>query len=534
MPLQIRRGTDAERQSMTVPLAPGEMLYTTDTQKIYVGNGTTLGGILTSGFNEDDAKDAAAEMIGDGSHTRISFSYDSENKTLSAIAEFNDDSAKDAAAEMITGGDHTGISFLYDTENKTLSAVIDTVDVSGPVFADAFVGSVFADDSTLLVDGINGRIVGPVFANVTGDVVGNLNGNVTGDVLGNVTGDVLGNVTGDVSANSIVTADLTVSQLLSDISSDNRLIFTQQDSVGNSIQIQKFSDENFPGTAISFLKSRGNANSKTAVGAGDRIGSINFNAFDGTNDLLAGTIFCNVDGTVSTGVVPTAIGFSVTNSIVTTLEAARFDTDGIFRMSRSAGGVFSIYQNFGNTNAAASVVFTKSRGTIVSPASVIENDHLTNLQFTGTTATGPTLSSFIRAAVDAPVSAGIVPGRIEFFTSDTAGNVSRRMVIKNNGVLLVDAIGALTSSLIIRGDLTGSVFADDSSMVIDGTEGGKITSPSVTLTDFLKLPTYADDTARSATISTPELGMVIFMISGTAPAASNQPQYFNGTNWINI
>jgi hypothetical protein len=34
-------------------------------------------------------------------------------------------------------------------------------------------GSVFGDDSTLLVDGVMGRIVGPVFANVTGNVTGN-------------------------------------------------------------------------------------------------------------------------------------------------------------------------------------------------------------------------------------------------------------------------------------------------------------------------------------------------------------------------
>ena len=33
-------------------------------------------------------------------------------------------------------------------------------------------GSVFADDSTLLVDGVMGRIVGPVFANVTGNTTG--------------------------------------------------------------------------------------------------------------------------------------------------------------------------------------------------------------------------------------------------------------------------------------------------------------------------------------------------------------------------
>ena len=44
MALRLRRGTDAERLLIT-PLE-GELLYTTDTKKIYVGDGTTLGGII--------------------------------------------------------------------------------------------------------------------------------------------------------------------------------------------------------------------------------------------------------------------------------------------------------------------------------------------------------------------------------------------------------------------------------------------------------------------------------------------------------
>ena len=47
MSLQIRRGTEAERLTIT-PLT-GELIYTTDTQLVYVGDNVTLGGILVSG-----------------------------------------------------------------------------------------------------------------------------------------------------------------------------------------------------------------------------------------------------------------------------------------------------------------------------------------------------------------------------------------------------------------------------------------------------------------------------------------------------
>jgi hypothetical protein len=43
MPLQIRRGTNADRTGITP--AQGEPLYTTDTKQLYVGDGTTAGGI---------------------------------------------------------------------------------------------------------------------------------------------------------------------------------------------------------------------------------------------------------------------------------------------------------------------------------------------------------------------------------------------------------------------------------------------------------------------------------------------------------
>jgi hypothetical protein len=43
MSLQLRRGTNLERQS--VVLREGELIYTTDTKVLYVGDGTTLGGV---------------------------------------------------------------------------------------------------------------------------------------------------------------------------------------------------------------------------------------------------------------------------------------------------------------------------------------------------------------------------------------------------------------------------------------------------------------------------------------------------------
>lgn len=47
MPLQFRRGTDSDR--LTITPVVGEPVFTTDTKKIFVGDGTTVGGIEVTG-----------------------------------------------------------------------------------------------------------------------------------------------------------------------------------------------------------------------------------------------------------------------------------------------------------------------------------------------------------------------------------------------------------------------------------------------------------------------------------------------------
>ena len=168
MPLQIRRGTNTQRTAMTQPLAQGELLYVTDDQRLYIGNGTTLGGVQITGYNNEDAQDAAALLFSNGAHTGITFTYN------------------DVAASM--------------------SAVVDLANYQGTIGATSFKGSIVADDSTLLVDGISGRIVGPVFSNVTGNVTGNLTGNVLGNITGVITGTAGSTITGTLTGSLLGTS----------------------------------------------------------------------------------------------------------------------------------------------------------------------------------------------------------------------------------------------------------------------------------------------------------------------------------------
>lgn len=66
MALQIRRGTAAQRTGITP--AAGELLYTTDTKLVYVGDGTTAGGNIISGGGggiSDIVNDTSPQLGGD-------------------------------------------------------------------------------------------------------------------------------------------------------------------------------------------------------------------------------------------------------------------------------------------------------------------------------------------------------------------------------------------------------------------------------------------------------------------------------------
>jgi hypothetical protein len=275
MPLQIRRGTNNQRQNMAAPLAPGELLYTTDTERMYVGNGTTLGGNLISGFTDSNAKDAAAEMIVNGTHQRI--------------------------------------SFIYDEDNQTLNAVVDTSVDEGPLVADAFVGSVFADDSTLLVDAVEGRIVGPVFSNVTGNVVGD----VTGSVVGNVVGDLTGSVFADDS--SLIISGIDKSLSINAIDSTSSAIevgtkFIFNSGTSESVVLDQISNDILSDSVL-FRKARGSVGNLQAVTNNDVLSSINFLGHDGSNYAVSAKITATVDGTVSASNVPSKITFFIENRL---------------------------------------------------------------------------------------------------------------------------------------------------------------------------------------------------------------------------
>lgn len=325
MPLQIRRGTDQERQAMTERLAPGEPLWV-DNQKLYIGDGTTA------------------------------------SASLAPVTGFTAEEARDAVAPMFTGGTHTGIGFSYNDTLDQINATVDLTSYVGPlnattltansIVAGAIKGTIVADDSTILVDGVDGvlrgQLIGTHTGNVTGNVVGNLTGNVTGNVLGNVTGDLIGSVFGDDSTaiingvnntvvgdvdNSTVSTDTLNAGLVvidSNLTTGGLAIRTQGDTQNdnfdlfNIISANSSSNSNF----ATFSKARGTIANPTALQTDDGIFSLLFIGH-ATNDFeVAGAIEVSVDGSVGSGYTPGKLALATSDTAGNVLSRLVIDSKG--------------------------------------------------------------------------------------------------------------------------------------------------------------------------------------------------------------
>lgn len=161
MALQLRRGTDAERK--LVAFAAGELIYTTDTNKVFVGDGTTLGGKFVGGLAE--------------AGLRATTAWNGSEFVTTYTPEYT------AAGHLVMDGyDVTGVNKL----------AVDRVDSSlVPVSSLSTLGTLGSPWGSLQVGTINASssINGSTYGTHTGPTIGLHTGPVTGEVRGNIVAD---------------------------------------------------------------------------------------------------------------------------------------------------------------------------------------------------------------------------------------------------------------------------------------------------------------------------------------------------------
>ena len=159
MALRLRRGTDAERQTIT-PLE-GELIYTTDTEKLYVGDGTTVGGNPIDSDTITDTLSDLTDVNTAGIQDGQTLAYNLSNTQFEpATLATTINNLTDVDTTGVSTGDvlkWDGASFVVAAEGAITEGATYNINISGNVDGDV-TGSVFADDSTLVIDGLTGDV----------------------------------------------------------------------------------------------------------------------------------------------------------------------------------------------------------------------------------------------------------------------------------------------------------------------------------------------------------------------------------------
>lgn len=508
MALRLRRGTNAERQLITP--AAGELIYTTDTKSLYVGDGTTAGGVVVQGSGGgasslNDLNDVTLGSISDGQVLAWSSSdnyWTAVNPAGTTLGDLNNHD------DVIypDGGPGWGMTLIHDGSNFKAEQLKDS----------QIRLSIVGNNSSLLVDHENNRIMGDVYGGDLYKLDGSQLVDTSTSTIKNMTiqagdgtsaynpttklfnGDLSGNFQGDIfDINLRKVFDAGTSQWLGDIQGD---IFSSTD---DSSKILDSFNAVLNGTVN-----------------GQLLGTMSGSVFGEDSSLLVDGINNKITGQVSTqlGVLAGNIKLtSATSKNIMFLEQntesnvftiTTENTAGTLVLGRNSqiGGVsdtgfdrtLSIYNDavtqgtttirtfhasdagYGNTYGAL-----RARGTKAALTAVQSGDQLGAYAAAGYNGTAYKAAGGIRFLASATPEANRIPTNIELYNSASNGD----------------------QTVVLQIAQTDSV---------------------ATFSGAIQLKVVADDTARSAAVTAPAAGMIIFNSTGT------KFQGYTGSAWVDL
>jgi len=387
MPLRLRRGTDAERLSITP--AVGEPIYTTDTKKLYIGDGTTTGGIeVTSessgGGLVDVISDTTPQLGGDldlNANNIVGTGNINIDGTITATGNINlGDSTEDSLnlTGLINSNVTPSTNELYNIGSDTLrwNNIYGT-----NVFGDVN-GNLVSNDSTILVNSLTKDIISRDII-ATGTITGLLEGDVQGSLIAEDSTVIFNSTTKDFIIGKVV------SDLPNDADLESPINFGEEGGATTSLRVFSGKGDglhingflNTLGTApvIRVFSAReGAGGEKETLQIGDQTTALIAEAYDGTSYQgvgAVGTFISGING--NSGELEGGAGFIIPKPETNGTEFQEFTAlaDGSFNSPVSVNSpevkTDALYTQDGNTQ------ITDSSGNIV------------NLAFTGETGNTP-------------------------------------------------------------------------------------------------------------------------------------------------
>ena len=451
MALRLRRGTDAERLLVT-PIE-GELVYTTDTKKIYAGDGSSIGGSEIAGLNSV-AADTSPQLGGnldinsknitgignitiDGTITAPQFEGNilADDSTL----VFNSATQKLAIVDLDISGDID----LTESTNK-LDIYSNHASTSSSIVLNRSKGTKAAP--TALIDNDNifsVNFVGHDGSNYIGgsSIVSDVDGTVSS---AKVPSDLSFKVT-NTSGSQITPLKISSSGIVTFSEADVHMEKTLRlDSVGNSSNAR----------SIGRYRSRGTLAVPLANNQNDQVYEDGYYAYDGsTHKLLARTQVLVGPSPVSPGIMSGRYRIRVTDAAG--VEATLFDVRGHDNKVR-------VYSDF-----------------------------------------------------DVPQTRSTF-GDIELFQNKITATVSNQdLEISTSGTGDVVVSGGLRADGIKLEGNTLKTVDSNAPLELSASGTGIVSATNLTAVNYMQLPTYASNAARDSAISSPNAGMIVFNTTGT-------------------
>ena len=471
MALRLRRGTNAERLLITP--VEGELIYTTDTKLLYVGDGSTAGGTLVTGAGGGGSTTLDAltdtDLTGTADGDALTFNSSTNKWEPTAIpgvgslrltdlvdVAFPDDLVEAGDILRFDGVFFTTVSessLFQEQQNYKINIVGDDstilVDTDTNVLSGQFQGNVLADDDTVIIDStakvLTANVIGNIQGNVTGNVIGNTQGVVTGAEGSSLLGTVTGDLNGSVFAND---SSLLVDGVNGIVTGNVKNLSVESDSVqGGNVKLVSATNNN-----IIYLRTNTDSNFLTI----------------GTEDT-AGTVLITANAQVGGTSDPVERTLRVFNSSTAT------GTTAISQIHNSDSG------------PGATIGVARSRGSKTVPTVVQIGDVLGTYISAGYNGAGYRGAAGIRSVVAATPESLRIPSNVEIVTTDAAGNNDVKLTVKDTGE---------------------TVFAGAA-----------------------QLADYADASARDTAIPAPVAGMMIYL-TGTSKFQGNTDG--TTTGWVDL
>jgi hypothetical protein len=454
MSLRIRRGTDAQRQTLTFD--QGEVVYTTDTKKVYIGDGITAGGTNIL------ATSAGTGVTFNGTTQAFDFNTSALGITTSDVAEgsrkyFTTQRAQDAAAALFTATGQPPSSGTIVGAIATGTIVLNTADLA------------LVNGSRMVISGAggNGISAGTYF------VVSSVGTSV---VLANS----LANATNGVQITGISTGSITSTTYTAGGTSSG--ITFVYDDVNNVINVVSSGTTSLINDTNPRLGANLGLNSFNITGTGN----INTTGTLGVSGGLSRDLALNSYNLTGTGTI-TSGQLSVT--LANYLAGAAITVNGISSGSSISSSTISL------------------KATRTANAALQNNDVISAISYDAWTGAVSTKAVLLEAKMASVITSNNFSSKFTIFTLNADTNY-RAFVFDQNGGFTTTLLGlaALTTAQIAGSGITpvagGMTYNSDfkSFQVYNGTQFSTLlnlgvgTAPASSAATGVKGQTFVDDT----------------------------------------